>query len=223
MDRSERFVMVALVVGYAAAGVACNDLLGLGDYVEVSCITRCPPDAALPNDGSADDASDAFQVIGEAGEASEGGGTIDAGTPALKYTWPQWHMPNPAAAGLANDASYSVVADASVIDNITKLEWEKTRGVASTAGGAALRCASLATGGHGDWRVPTRIELASLIDYMKSAPPQIDPVFEQSPARLWTASRYAGDAGLFWIVDFANGEVKSGDGAEVRCVRGPGS
>lgn len=219
MARFERAATVALALGAAAAVVACNELLGLGDYVEVACTTKCP-DGAPPISDASNDAPDAPARLPEAGE---GGGAVDAGLPELKYTWPQWHMPNPVEAGLANDASYSVIGDASVIDNVTKLEWEKASARVSSFDDASRRCASIATNGHADWRVPTRIELVSLLDYMRSDPPQIDPVFDQQPASLWSASRYAGDAGLHWTVDFFFGEVKSGTATEVRCVRGPGA
>jgi hypothetical protein len=79
----------------------------------------------------------------------------------------------------------------------------------------------------GSWRVPTRIELVSLVDYTQpSGKATIDPVvFANVQARAhWTSSPVPGDGGpsAYWTVSFADGLASnSAAGATyVLCVSG---
>jgi hypothetical protein len=89
-------------------------------------------------------------------------------------------------------------------------------------------CANLSLAGAG-WRLPTKIELMSLVD-LRGGSPTIDPVaFPDTPAEYFWSSTLGEDcgtctinAGSPWVVSFADGSSSTGSpgGApRVRCVR----
>jgi hypothetical protein len=73
------------------------------------------------------------------------------------------------------------------------------------------------------WRLPTRIELASLVDFT-TAGPAISASFTQAPSkRFWTSSLAAYQPNAAWGVDFETGAVHQWSISEsytVRCVLG---
>ena len=128
-------------------------------------------------------------------------------------------MPNPRATGLPNPASYTINADDTVTDNVTKLTWERTvqpviyrddpgapfpvaHNVYNQAEGA-LRCTAKGSG----WRLPTRLELVTLVDFTISEPgPTIDQTaFPNTPVNFpyWTSSPHLGFS-TAWAVDFSS-------------------
>ncbi|MEN9373358.1 MAG: hypothetical protein RIR79_910 [Pseudomonadota bacterium] len=75
-----------------------------------------------------------------------------------------------------------------------------------------------------DWRMPTRKELVSIVDFGR-VNPSIDPTyFPNTPAsHVWSGSPYAYDASYAWFVGFYNGvsfNYYRGNGFGVRLVRG---
>lgn len=129
-------------------------------------------------------------------------------------------MPNPASTGLPNAASYTTNGDGTVTDNVTGLIWQGTVDPGSyTQAQAATYCANLG----GAWRLPTRLELVSLVDFTIAYPglPINQTYFPNTPgAAFWTSSAYA--SGYAWFVAFDSG-VSSADvvdsASKVRCVR----
>jgi hypothetical protein len=134
-----------------------------------------------------------------------------------------------------------------VTDNVTKLRWQRVldvsypgctaeyeyvgrkRGAGSgcTWEEAAAYCRSpelKARLGDGDWRLPTKIELESLID--PSRINAVDPLFDDFPVDLvWSATPVlntnVGGLKLAWALDFMVGAtMDSGrfEGGRVRCV-----
>src|SRR5207248_9459216 len=105
----------------------------------------------------------------------------------------------------------------------TGLTWEAAvDDTAYTQDAAVARCAAMG----GGWRLPTRLELVSLVDYTLAAPgPTINAVFANTPGSVfWTASSYYGDAGDEWYVGFDEGYSDYGiinQSNLVRCVRPP--
>ncbi len=126
-------------------------------------------------------------------------------------------MPNPSeiadAQGLPNPSSYAVDGGV-VVDRVTSLRWRVAVGVQmATLAQATAYCAEL----DGGWRLPTRIELVSLIDFARQGP-AIDPTFVADDAgTLITAKFWTASPG--WVVDFSTGAVTSDDVAQLaRCV-----
>lgn len=92
---------------------------------------------------------------------------------------------------------------------------------------ATSYCTAIDLAGHSDWRLPTRRELQSLVDYSKPNPgPVIVDAFvatTQTNDWYWTGTDYATGTTGAWVVGFSDGNVganlKSATGY-VRCVRG---
>ncbi len=126
-------------------------------------------------------------------------------------------MPNPASSGLPNPASYTVGAGF-VTDNVTKLVWEQPISAGTfTQPNAIKHCADKG----GGWRLPTMVELYSLVDFTKLDPRLDNAVFPDTPdAAFWTSSARAGEA---WYVSnfeaYASGDVPASVPYRVRCVR----
>jgi len=139
--------------------------------------------------------------------------------------WAQWPMPNGAASGAPNIASYSDNGDDTITDKVTGLMWQKT--VSSRRNvweDAVAYCATLTLAGHGDWRLPTRVELISLLDLEKETPPNIDDIFVATPpSDFWTSSTFADDPTFYaWSVTFYGGAVSTAQKIAMsfsRCVR----
>ena len=241
-----RFERIAIVAVCAAAAAACNLLAGLDQFHDVDCepcgadATDAPiapfgQDAPSPAEGEtgaataveagtddASDAADAFDATidaapdapdGDAGDASDTG-PPDAG-PLINYAWARWRMPNGADSGLPNPAQYTPIAgmDGGVLDTITRLQWGPVvTGIGSLDAGVSA-CSPA--------RVPTRIELVSILDTSQS--PLVNPAFTSllstAPnATFWTASSPTSMGP--WTVSFASGFVLPSYGATaVLCVQ----
>lgn len=198
---------------------------------------------------------DASVVAGAAGmgtEASPNHGVPAAGAlggpafPAPEFAFATWPMPD-ALAGSQTKPSYSTTEE-TVIDNVTHLVWQRNippiydgctgqyaadsqPGDSCTWEEAYEYCTRPSTAaalGGGGWRMPTKIELESIVDETHYQP-AIDtasfhmPVTTQPYAGFWTASPKARlPAGWVWVIDFAEG---GGGGWQtfragfVRCVR----
>jgi hypothetical protein len=109
-------------------------------------------------------------------------------------------------------------------DTKTRLEWRRDASpTASSQSGASAYCTMLG----GGWRLPSVLELVSLVDEQRTgtpAPPALDPVFIGAPEYFWSATPYAGGGSPAsgWIVNFENGDTLSQPittAARARCVR----
>jgi hypothetical protein len=135
-------------------------------------------------------------------------------------------MPNPPAAkGAMNPQTFGVRAAGVVVDTITKLEWQqKAEDVRLSRSGAEAYCEALSIS-QGGFRLPSRIELLSLLDVTRSNPSLDAKAFPNAlVGRYWSASRYAGDAARGWLVNFEFGTEIALTAPEetealVRCVR----
>jgi hypothetical protein len=216
----------ALSVGSLVACVAafgCNAVLDIQDPIE-----------AIGGSGGVE----VSVTQGGSGSGTSGsGGTMttmtmpssDAGEPAVSRAfleWAQWPMPNPASAGLPNKQSYDTGSLTGVVlDLVTGLQWQQTIDEKSfTFSEAGTYCDALTLGGGG-WRLPTRIELVSLVDYTNPNPVIDMSAFPDTPADyFWSSSVYAGDAMNAWNVNFrfSDGIVDKSEMSKahrVRCVR----
>lgn len=105
-----------------------------------------------------------------------------------------------------------------VTDSISELRWQQTSAVTSTSASAASACAALPAEPDCTWRVPTYVELLTLVDYGTTAP-ALAPVFAEA-GRHRSSDLEAGDA---WGIDFDTGRtalIVDGVAAQVRCVCG---
>lgn len=64
---------------------------------------------------------------------------------------------------------------------------------------------------HCDWRIPTEVELQSIVDpACSSGAPCIDPAFGPTqPSDYWSSSTWATDLTWAWFVDFGVGDSSS--------------
>jgi hypothetical protein len=167
-----------------------------------------------------------------AGYESVGAQACDAGlvcersavSACLDPNWAEWPMPNLPAdvtAGAPNPASVGDNGDGTVTDNVTGLVWQQTVAPSLYAWSDALAlCPTLTLAGHTDWRLPSAIELVSIVDYGQAAPSISGTYFPATPsAAFWSSSigpTYA------WKVDFNDGSTSTEAVTglhNVRCVR----
>jgi len=150
---------------------------------------------------------------GSAGTSGAGGASAACGAPPTEFIYARWPMPNPASSGLPNPASYTDNGDGTVTDNVTKLVWQKA--VTSTQAyawcDAINYCAALTLAGR-TWRLPTRIELLSLVDFTRTGPAISTTAFPGVPggkyhwtASPWVVSQIATKPQYSWIVNFSEG------------------
>ena len=118
------------------------------------------------------------------------------------------------------------ISGGTVYDTKTKLTWQQT--VPSTTyawADAKTYCAGLgATLAGTGWRLPTRKELQTIVDYVKTTTPAIDlTAFPATPnAVFWSATPLPNSTSTAWTVSFINGTSFTAAVAtlyNVRCVR----
>lgn len=218
-----RSKLVVIAAFSTCALFACAEIIGLDNLKKCDDAEAvCTPDAsdAQVDATDAGDASDAFTLPDGVSEAS---------------SWPHWRMDNTPfevqnGAADASRADFDASSDAGVITSaLTTLTWIAQLGFAGKIEDAVAFC-TLVKG-----RLPTRIELASILDSTRAqgkalpfTAPAFDPVLMPDggspPLMLWSSSyaRPIENPLNYW---FAN--LKSGDmlvstpfaGTGVLCVR----
>jgi hypothetical protein len=141
--------------------------------------------------------------------------------------WDEWPLPNSqvdVAAGAPNLESYADNGDGTVTDNVTGLMWQQAVPATLYAWADAIAyCPTLTLAGHSDWRLPSVIELVSIVDLGQFSPSINGKYFPSTPANFfWSSSPVAGSPSLAWLVYFDNGNTGSVvvSGTDfVRCVR----
>jgi hypothetical protein len=209
--------MKRFALGVALAIVcACGPLLGLDDYEKADCVRNC--DASVTPEVVRTDANDTGNDARDASD--EFTATADGGPGP---TWGNWPMPHAGDSGAPNPISYTV-ASGVIKDNVTNLEWQESAGpAADTRDKAAAYCQALALGpasAH-KWRLPSRIELVSLLDATGKVDPRFVPGTGSEPH--WSSSvRFKSGSVQVegWSVNLEDGRVLLTGGSRVRCVRG---
>lgn len=121
-------------------------------------------------------------------------------------------------------AARYVTQGETIEDELTGLVWERVAGTSLlTLDEAHTRCDALALEGQDDFRVPSRVELVSLLRTTRS--PTIDPIFEATEAEYhWTRSLHPRRDTSATSVYFGAAEIVFALAADrsalVRCVRG---
>jgi hypothetical protein len=153
-----------------------------------------------------------------------------------------WPMPD-STPGAKVAPSYTATPEI-ITDNVTKLQWQLgvpriypgcteytqyTDGTKDDPGTECTRpqakayCDNLNYAGSQDWRLPTIIELASLIDTTKDSGIGIDPVFLDNEFYAYVSdSTYAGSPSQIWGANYGYRWTyyDAPNASKVRCVRG---
>ena len=195
-------------------------------------------DAGVAGDASTRDAS-AADASTEDASTEDAGAPVDAGPdagapmdagprdagprpdmgPPGRSVFPMWPLPGTPG----NPLSYDV-RELTVVDRVTGLEWQRVIPAESYLHDDGLAyCDLLSLDGKLDWRLPTRIELLSIVDYTHVSP-AIDPTaFPDTPSAYFWTSSAAVTPGNTPIVYFAFGSTNFSDERShlhrVRCVR----
>jgi hypothetical protein len=148
---------------------------------------------------------------GVSGGAGLGGGGMAARDPE----WASWPMPHPADSGFPNSFSYTDLGDQSVRDEVTGLVWKKR-----DAGGDWQTCKEYCENLGGTWRLPSMIELVSLVDGALDRNSPYEP-FRGLAGSLWSSSPVLDDPTRAWVVlmpDGSSHQFPKGSGLHALCV-----
>jgi hypothetical protein len=191
-----------------------------------ACVGECAPQENRCNalQPQSCNASGAFENAGSActGKASSNCSSV-SGT-CVSRAWALWPMPNPANSGLPHPANFTLSSGVAV-DNVTGLEWQRDfSSTAFTTGSdeAKAYCSSLSTGGYSDWRLPSRIELLSLMDLpLGNRATAIDSIaFPLTPTGAFLTSSPLSGSISYYTVSFNLGKVATDVfSGRARCVR----
>jgi len=182
-----------------------------------------PPDTGPADTGPADTAETSVS------DGADAGCIGDVVTyPATKgcpdFEWACW----PISADSPGASNYTIATscgDEVVIDKTTKLMWARVEepGLYNWVN-AKARCVGSRRGGFADWRLPTLVELQSIMDYGATTATTIDLTAFPSALSYWVwSSSGLGTAGMqAWFVSFGSGWVYvdyATNKNAVRCVR----
>ncbi len=221
MAPSKRRLLSALAGACVTSLVlACNGIIGLSDYTRGEC----------SGGGVCEDAGYVDVVVVD---ASDGGPDVKvdaSGTKAVR--WAQFVMPNYAQDGGPgeNVPKYDPATGGGLVDSVSKLVWlepmpDTAKGLKTWADAQQV-CTGLSQGTV-SWRLPSRIELVTLLDLDPSKGKKVDAVFKTAEGiQYWTTSEVRPDVDgvrKHWTVDFSNGglgqqNINEGQ-AGVRCIR----
>ena len=144
--------------------------------------------------------------------------SVDFSTGHVIYDgkWSKYHVR--AVRGATAESSFVDNGDGTVTDTNTNLMWgQATDKNIYTWKQAMDYCDNLTLGGHSDWRLPTRNELQSLVNYRRHSPaismsyfPKFKPNYfpYTAPSDYWASTTSATSASdQAWFVNFRFGEV----------------
>jgi hypothetical protein len=127
----------------------------------------------------------------------------------------------------SNVMSYTPNGNGTVTDNNTNLMWQQQDGGVKTWADAVTYCSNLELAGFTDWRLASKKELLSIVDYGIKAPAaKINNGFfpGTNANAYWTSTPLQGSTGTYWYVTFSDGGSGTTFHPEytynVRCVRG---
>jgi hypothetical protein len=102
----------------------------------------------------------------------------------------------------------TICGDKVVVDKTTGLMWAQDEEPGTFSWSQAkLQCAGSKRAGFSDWRLPSRIELASLVDRARTIAPTLETTAFPSAGSgsFWSASVYAPSTNNAWYVGFTHG------------------
>jgi len=161
------------------------------------------------------------------------GKTITCDGPNNKYICPRVPELVIGCTGTGQDGAYTINSmsftdngDGSITDNNTGIMWQQNDdGIARTWDQAVAYCDGLTLAGYSDWRLPSKKELVSIVNY-GLVNPSIDihyfPATRES--YYWSSTTYVGDPVSAWVVGFYSGDFRydyhKDSSLYVRCARG---
>jgi hypothetical protein len=207
----------------AAALFACRGILGIEEGTDDAGreAGSNTPDASASSDSAASTLADGATSPNDASAAKETGQPLVDGATSSPLDWAEWPMPG-TSPGAAN---YLATAD-TVTDKTTGLMWERGFSAKVMYANAPAHCITLTAGGFSDWRMPTWIELVSLVDYGRSNPAIDVSTFPSTPNDFFWSGTINARTQLPLAVFFFSGAVSSiptnsSQLWRVRCVRMP--
>ncbi len=96
--------------------------------------------------------------------------------------------------------------DGTVTDTKTGLMWQQSGGGRMTWENAITYCEELHFAYKNDWRLPSKNELQSIIDYNKYEP-AVDATIDCTNASYWTSTSYARNNIYAWSVSLRSGFI----------------
>jgi hypothetical protein len=138
--------------------------------------------------------------------------------------WAMWPIPNFPSSGLPNPESYDLSVAGTVLDRVTGLMWQRAVDPGNmTFADATAKCDRLELGEYRDWRLPSRIELVSILDLAEVQPAIERSAFPATPSEWFWSSSVASDSPTAaWYVYFYFGYPKTDERRShfrARCVR----
>ena len=153
-------------------------------------------------------------------ELADAATTVDTPTPmcgSMGADVPAWPMPNSPGSGLPHPASLTLTTN-TVRDDVTGLVWERDPPTTAVTWDQARAYCNALTLDGACWRLPQRIELVSIINYLAGDPASDVP--STLNTRYWSAT--PGPAGTSWVIQFFSGHTETrlvGETNQVRCVQ----
>ncbi len=137
-----------------------------------------------------------------------------------------WPMPGHAP-GSPYPARYTSNLNVTVTDEITGLEWQQFESEPMFYVEAQAYCENLTVRALSDWRLPSKIELESIIDETRFKPAIASAMFQTREIwgynyPVWTSSPVSVDINIY-VVYFETGNTTAsyrGNEGKARCVRG---
>lgn len=209
---------------FTLAGAGCRGILGIDE--DVPLLGADGGGGGVGEGGSRDGASD-LDAAGRSDGANSDAAS-DAGLTAVDRRFAQWPLPPPSPLL----SGYDLAAE-TVTDKTTTLVWQRGDPMPPTKSypDAIAFCNAFAGGGQTDWRLPTRIELLTILDYGQPSGFVNETVFvpgaqPRASDSAWTDSLSLLRAKLddHFVIDLSfslvsvasSGQVSN----QVRCVRG---
>jgi len=117
-----------------------------------------------------------------------------------------------AVRGVSSSNNFVDNSDETITDTSTGLMWSKSAGASFGFPDAQQQCEYLSKSGHSDWRLPTRNELQTIVDYNRTI--STYPAFDTNYFELniyglyqWSSTTYAFDTHEVWCIDFHEGGI----------------
>ena len=106
-----------------------------------------------------------------------------------------------------------------VVDKNTGLEWTQTVWKGQNLANAKTKCGSITYAGHSDWRMPTPVELSTILDSSLTTPPFNQEYFPNVNNYVWSTQK--GSSSSYYIMDnYGLISFTSSGSYNVMCVRG---